>query len=94
MGRMPRRSSRPEAAFTNHYQEDKFALARIEAHYFVNRGFLESGDQFLCNTERIRAIPGTIMQGRYDVVCPMESAWTLHRAWPESDLLDHAGQRP
>jgi len=79
----------PDAAFASHYEEDEFALAFacIEAHYFVNRGFLESDDQLLRNAERIRAIPGTIVQGRYDVVCPMESAWALHRVWPEADLV-------
>ncbi len=79
----------PDAAFAGHYEDDEFALAfaRIEAHYFVHRGFLESDDQLLVNVDRIRAIPGTIVQGRYDVVCPMESAWALHRAWPEADLV-------
>ncbi|MGA3032008.1 MAG: hypothetical protein ABSD70_01920 [Terracidiphilus sp.] len=52
----------------------------IEAHYFVHRGFLESDDQLLLNVGRIHAIPGAIVQGRYDVACPMESAWALHRA--------------
>lgn len=62
------------------------AFARIECHYFVNRGFLEREDQLLRDTTRIRQIPGVIVQGRYDVVCPMRSAWDLHRAWPEADL--------
>jgi proline iminopeptidase len=68
--------------------EDEFALAfaRIECHYFVNGGFLEHDDQLLRNVERIRKIPAVIVQGRYDVVCPMRSAWDLHRAWPEADL--------
>jgi proline iminopeptidase len=79
----------PDASFAGHYEEDEFALAfaRIEAHYFVHRGFFESDDQLLVNVGRIRAIPGVIVQGRYDVVCPMESAWALHRAWPEADLV-------
>ena len=79
----------PDASFAGHYEEDEFALAfaRIEAHYFVHRGFLESDDQLLVNVGRIRAIPGAIVQGRYDVVCPIESAWALHRAWPEADLV-------
>jgi proline iminopeptidase len=79
----------PDAAFTSHYEEDEFALAfaRIEAHYFINRGFFETDDHLLRNAERIRAIRGVIVQGRYDVVCPMESAWALHRAWPEADLV-------
>ncbi|SFS05391.1 proline iminopeptidase [Dyella sp. OK004] len=68
--------------------EDEFALAfaRIECHYFVHGGFFEHDDQLLRNVERIRKIPGVIVQGRYDVVCPMRSAWDLHRAWPEADL--------
>jgi proline iminopeptidase len=68
--------------------EEDFAIAvaRIECHYFVNRGFLESEDQLLRNVERIRHIPGVIVQGRYDVVCPMQTAWALHKAWPEADF--------
>ncbi len=62
------------------------AFARIECHYFVNRGFLRQDDQLLVDVKRIRHIPGVIVQGRYDVVCPMRSAWDLHRAWPEADL--------
>jgi len=63
------------------------AFARIECHYFVNGGFLESDDQLLRDVPRIRHIPATIVQGRYDVVCPMRSAWHLHRAWPEAELV-------
>ncbi|QNK00427.1 prolyl aminopeptidase [Dyella telluris] len=68
--------------------EDEFALAfaRIECHYFVHGGFFEHDDQLLRNVGRIRNIPAVIVQGRYDVVCPMRSAWDLHRAWPEADL--------
>ena len=62
------------------------AFARIECHYFVNSGFFHSDGQLLENVERIRHIPAVIVQGRYDVVCPMRSAWDLHRAWPEADL--------
>ncbi len=68
--------------------EDEFALAfaRIESHYFVHGGFFESDDQLLRNVEKLRKIPAVIAQGRYDVVCPVRSAWDLHRAWPEADL--------
>lgn len=68
--------------------EDEFALAfaRIECHYFVHGGFFEHDDQLLRNVDRIRNIPAVIVQGRYDVVCPLRSAWDLHRAWPEADL--------
>jgi proline iminopeptidase len=63
------------------------AFARIEAHYFVNRGFLKTDDQLLRNARRLRKIPAVIVQGRYDVVCPATSAWALHRAWPEAKLI-------
>ena len=68
--------------------EDAFALAfaRIECHYFVNAGFFAQDGQLLRDVGRIRHIPAVIVQGRYDVVCPMRSAWDLHRAWPEADL--------
>ena len=62
------------------------AFARIECHYFVNGGFFQSDGQLLTDVQRIRHIPAVIVQGRYDVVCPMRSAWDLHRAWPEADL--------
>jgi proline iminopeptidase len=78
----------PDVSMSSHYEEDEFALAfaRIEAHYFVNRGFLESEDQLLRDVPRIRHIPAVIVQGRYDVVCPPETAWALHRAWPEAEF--------
>jgi proline iminopeptidase len=63
------------------------AFARIECHYFVHGGFLDVDDQLLRDVPKIRHIPGVIVQGRYDVVCPMRSAWHLHRAWPEADLV-------
>ncbi|MGH8127628.1 MAG: prolyl aminopeptidase [Gammaproteobacteria bacterium] len=74
--------------YVAHTGEDAFAVAfaRIECHYFVHGGFLEHEDQLLRNVDRIRAIPGVIVQGRHDVVCPLRSAWDLHRAWPEADL--------
>lgn len=63
------------------------AFARIEAHYFVNRGFFGRDDQLLRDVGRIRHLPAVIVQGRYDVVCPATSAWALHRAWPEAKFL-------
>ncbi|MEM9922197.1 MAG: prolyl aminopeptidase [Cyanobacteria bacterium P01_D01_bin.50] len=63
------------------------AFARIECHYFVNKGFLEREDQLLLNVDKIRHIPAVIVQGRYDVVCPMISAWELHQAWPEAEFI-------
>ena len=75
--------------------DGKFALpfARIECHYFVHGGFLRHEDQLLREVDKIRHIPAVIVQGRYDVVCPLRSAWDLHRAWPEADLriVDDAG---
>jgi proline iminopeptidase len=62
------------------------SLARIECHYFMHDAWLEPPRDLLSNIGRIRHIPTTIVQGRYDVVCPMESAWALHRACPEADL--------
>ena len=63
------------------------AFARIECHYFVNKGFFERENQLLENIDRIRHLPGVIVQGRYDVVCPMVSAWELHQAWHEAELV-------
>ncbi|HTJ19383.1 MAG TPA: prolyl aminopeptidase [Steroidobacteraceae bacterium] len=67
-------------------EEFAIAVARIECHYFVNRGFLKSEDELLRNVKMIRKIPAVIVQGRYDVVCPMQTAWSLHRAWPEAEF--------
>ena len=62
------------------------AFARIECHYFINGAFLERESQLLDDVHKIRNIPATIVQGRFDVVCPMRSCWDLHKAWPEADL--------
>jgi proline iminopeptidase len=62
------------------------AFARIECHYFIHGGFLDRPNQLLEDVEKIRHIPAVIVQGRFDVVCPMRSAWDLHKAWPEADL--------
>ena len=68
--------------------EDDFAeaFARIECHYFVNGGFFEVDGQLLRDVDKIRKIPGVIVQGRYDMATPVTSAWDLHKAWPEADL--------
>jgi proline iminopeptidase len=63
------------------------ALARIECHYFVHDAFFQGDDWLLEHVQPIRGTPGVIVQGRYDVVCPTMSAWDLHRAWPEADLV-------
>ncbi|MEO1672319.1 MAG: prolyl aminopeptidase [Cyanobacteria bacterium J06631_2] len=69
------------------------AFARIECHYFVNGGFFDHEDQLLANVDRISHLPGVIVQGRYDVVCPMISAWELHQAWQSAEfiVIDDAG---
>jgi proline iminopeptidase len=70
------------------FEEDEYAaaFARIECHYFINKGFLRTANQLIEEVGKIRKIPSVIVQGRYDVVCPMKSAWELHTAWPEADL--------
>lgn len=75
--------------FMQAHEADDFALAfaRIECHYFVNGGFFEVEDQLLRDIDRIRRIPTVIVHGRYDVVCPIQNAWDLHKAWPESELI-------
>lgn len=71
-----------------HYGEDDFALAfaRIESHYFINRAWFASDDQLLTGVDRIRHLPAVLVQGRYDVVCPLQSAFDLHQAWPQAEL--------
>jgi proline iminopeptidase len=71
------------------YEEAQFAtaFARVECHYFVNDCWLTGERALLDNVSRIRHIPCVIVQGRYDVVCPMESAWALKKAWPEARLV-------
>lgn len=70
------------------FQEDRYALAfaRIEAHYFMHKGFFEHDDQLLRGAPKIRHIPGVIIHGRYDVVTPLRNAWNLKAAWPEAEL--------
>ncbi|MED7820377.1 MULTISPECIES: prolyl aminopeptidase [unclassified Francisella] len=66
-------------------EDFSLAFARIENHFFINQLFLEEA-QLLKNAHKIRNIPGVIVQGRYDMVCPTASAWDLHKAWPEAKL--------
>jgi proline iminopeptidase len=75
------------------------ALARIECHYFVNKSFFPSDNWILENVEKIRHIPGVIVHGRYDIVCPLDNAWQLHKRWPEAKLeiipdAGHAASEP
>jgi proline iminopeptidase len=66
--------------------EVAIALARIECHYFINNCFFETENYLIENIDRLRHIPGVIVHGRYDIVCPFMNAWDLHRAWPEATL--------
>ena len=80
---------RVDPAFVIGHEDAAFALAfaRIENHYFVNDGFFETQDQLLRDASRIADIPGVIVHGRYDVVCPIQNAWELHKAWPKAELV-------
>jgi proline iminopeptidase len=75
--------------------DDTFAdaFARIECHYFLNKGFFETDGYLLEQAGRYRDIPATIVQGRYDMVCPVKSAWDLAGVWPKATLavIDDAG---
>jgi proline iminopeptidase len=80
---------RQDPDFIDSHEDPHFALAfaRIECHYFVNGGFFEVEDQLLRDAHRLAGIPGVIVHGRYDVVCPVQNAWELHKAWPDAKLL-------
>jgi proline iminopeptidase len=77
----------PDERVAGHFAQAHVALsmARIECHYFVNDAFMRP-NQLLEDAGRLAGIPGVIVHGRYDVICPVENAWDLHRAWPESEL--------
>lgn len=79
----------PDSDLMERFGDEEFAIAfaRIECHYFINKGFFEREDQLLVNVDKIRQIPAVIVQGRYDIVCPMKTAWELHRAWPEAEFI-------
>lgn len=70
------------------YGGDEFAdaFARVECHYFLNGGFFETDAWILENAHKLKEVPGVIVQGRYDIVCPARSAWDLHRVWPEAEF--------
>ncbi len=74
--------------FIDEFEDPTHALqfARIECHYFINNSFFKTDNWLIENVDRIRHIPTVIVQGRYDIVCPMRSAWDLHRAFPEAKL--------
>ncbi|MBW3550805.1 MAG: prolyl aminopeptidase [Proteobacteria bacterium] len=75
--------------FASSHADPHFALAfaRIENHYFVNGGFFECDNQLLRDAHRIADIPGVMVHGRYDVVCPVANAWDLKKAWPKGELI-------
>jgi proline iminopeptidase len=77
-----------DAAAAARFGDDEFAdaFARIECHYFMNKGFFTDDNYLLTQVHKIRHIPTVIVHGRYDVVCPVENAWELHKAFPESEL--------
>ena len=76
----------PEASAGFDSDASALAIARIEAHYFVHRAFLDE-DELLANIKRIRHLPCTIVQGRYDIICPPVTADALTRAWPEAEYI-------
>lgn len=76
----------PDPAAQASFRDGAEAPARIECHYFVNGCFLRSPTQLIDQLDRIRHLPCIIVQGRYDVICPVHAAWRLHRRWPESEL--------
>ncbi|MCB1801727.1 MAG: prolyl aminopeptidase [Gammaproteobacteria bacterium] len=77
----------PNAGVAGHFAEAHVALslARIECHYFMHDAFMKP-NQLLDNAVLLADIPGIIVHGRYDVICPLENAWQLHRQWPGSEL--------
>jgi proline iminopeptidase len=85
----------PNPARVESFGSDEFALtfASIECHYFVNHGFFEHDGWIIAQAHKLKRIPGVIVQGRYDVVTPMITAYDLHRAWPEAEfvIVDDAG---
>ena len=91
-------SLRPNPQLVERFHERALSIARIECHYFVNQAFLEP-DQLLRDMPRIAHLPGIIVHGRYDAVCPLDNAWALHQAWPGSELqiirdAGHAASEP
>jgi len=91
----------PDPAREAHFGEDDYSLAfaRIECHYFQNAGFFEYDGQLIDQIDKCRHIPAVIVQGRYDMCTPVQTAWDLHKAWPEADFrlvhdAGHASSEP
>ncbi|KAI9918195.1 hypothetical protein PsorP6_012427 [Peronosclerospora sorghi] len=78
----------PRNAADKSTDDEKFAeaFARIEKHYFMNKGFFPHDEFLNNNVDKIRHISTVIVQGRYDVVCPMKTAWDFHKVFPEADF--------
>ena len=78
---------RPSNSVVDHFADPHtaFSLARIECHYFVNDTFMQPG-QLLADAHRLADIPGVIVHGRYDMVCPLDNAFALHKVWPQAEL--------
>ncbi|MDP2608364.1 MULTISPECIES: prolyl aminopeptidase [unclassified Oceanobacter] len=78
---------RPDADLVDDFGGDQFALAfaRIENHFFSNKGWLDDG-QLLRDADKLHGIPGVIVHGRFDMPCPLKYAWQLAKAWPEAEL--------
>lgn len=83
---------RPDVSADHSDVHFALAFARLENHYFIHDCWLEEG-QLLRDAGKLRAIPGTIVHGRYDMPCPVRYAYALHKAWPEADfhLIEGAG---
>lgn len=77
----------PNPSVVEHFSHPHvaIALARIECHYFMNASFLED-NQIIKNAHKLRDVPGIIVHGRYDMVCPLDNAFALGKAWPGADL--------
>lgn len=91
----------PDERRVSEFGAERFALAfaRIECHYFAHEGFFREDGQLLADAHRLKAIPGAIIQGRYDVVTPPRTAWDLHKAWPGAQFImvadaDHTATEP
>jgi proline iminopeptidase len=77
----------PDPALVDDFGGDQFALAfaRIENHFFINKGWLDDG-QLLRDAHKLHGIPGVIVHGRFDMPCPLKYAWNLAKAWPAAQL--------
>lgn len=78
---------------SNFSHKRAYSLARIECHYFIHNGFFPTENWILENLHMIRHIPCIIVHGRYDMICPLENAWELHKSWPEAtfEIIQNAG---